>query len=231
MIKKPLNIVWFCTDQQRWDTIGCYNPAVDFTPCLDRLAAEGVRFENAFTCQPVCGPARACLQTGLYATELGCYRNDIPLPQGVTTIADRLNQNGYDTSYIGKWHLASTGTNPVSPNRRGGYKDYWLASDVLEFTSDGYGGHMFDAQNNKVDFRGFRADCQTDFVIDYLKTRKKDNPFFMFVSYLEPHHQNDAGHYQGPHGSKSNFQNYKIPEDLKQLGGGISRLPWLLRKS
>ncbi|HOB23202.1 MAG TPA: sulfatase-like hydrolase/transferase, partial [Bacillota bacterium] len=61
------NIVFFFTDQQRWDTAGCYGQELNITQNLDQLAADGVRFENAFTCQPVCGPARACLQTGKYA--------------------------------------------------------------------------------------------------------------------------------------------------------------------
>ena len=229
----PPNILFLFSDQQRWDTLGCCNPAVDFTPNLDRLAAEGVRFERAFTCQPVCGPARACLQTGLYATQTGCYRNGIALPRGVTTIADRFHQGGYETAYVGKWHLASTDglsrerigkraayhTKPVPPELRGGYRDYWLAADVLEFTSTGSGGHMFDGDGNQVDFTGYRVDRQTDFVLDYLNHRKSERPFFLFVSWLEPHHQNDAGHFQGPPGSKERFGGYGPPEDLKRLGG------------
>ncbi|MCL1952668.1 MAG: sulfatase-like hydrolase/transferase [Oscillospiraceae bacterium] len=214
------NILFLFSDQQRWDTLGCYHPAMDFTPNLDRLAAEGVRFENAFTCQPVCGPARACLQTGRYATQLGCYRNGIALPRDAVTVAERLHQNGYETAYVGKWHLASTGTKPVPPALRGGYRDYWMAADVLEFTSDGYGGHMFDAEGRRREFTGYRADRQTDFALEYLQNRKCDRPFFLFVSYLEPHHQNNAGHFQGPAGSKERFRRYPVPEDLKRLGGG-----------
>ncbi|MCL2194379.1 MAG: sulfatase-like hydrolase/transferase [Oscillospiraceae bacterium] len=216
---KP-NILFLFADQQRWDTLGCYHPSVDFTPNLDQLAAEGVRYEHAFTCQPVCGPARACLQTGLFATQTGCYRNDIPLPGHINTIADRFHAHGYETAYVGKWHLASTGTKPVPANLRGGYRDYWMAADVLEFTSNGYGGHMFDQNNQRVDFSGYRADCQTDFVLDYLDNRQTNKPFFLFVSYLEPHHQNDAGHHQGPPGAKEQFRDYPIPEDLQAFDGG-----------
>ena len=65
------NIIFYFTDQQRWDTCGCYGQPLDITPNLDKLAAEGVKFENAFTPQPVCGPCRALFQTGKYPTETG----------------------------------------------------------------------------------------------------------------------------------------------------------------
>lgn len=222
--RKP-NILFFFTDQQRWDTCGCYGQKLDVTPNLDRMASEGVRFENAFTCQPVCGPARACLQTGKYATETGCFRNGIALPRSERTIARILSEEGYETAYIGKWHLASGGeeedhrTKPVPPGLRGGYKNFWLASDVLEYTSHAYGGHMFDADMNKVEFSGYRVDRETDFALEYLSKRKSAKPFFLMVSYLEPHHQNDENRYRGPDGSKERFAGYETPGDLKGAEG------------
>ena len=73
------NILFVFSDQQRWDTLGCYGQPLEVTPNLDRMAAEGVRFANAFTCQPVCGPARACLQTGKYATPEACLGQTLSL--------------------------------------------------------------------------------------------------------------------------------------------------------
>jgi len=219
------NVLFFFSDQQRWDTCGCYGQKLDVTPNLDKMAAEGVRFEYAFTCQPVCGPARACLQTGKYAEQVGCYTNNIALPQDEKTLAHWFSEWGYEVAYIGKWHLASTGekynyrTRPVPLERRGGYKDYWLASDVLEFTSHGYDGYMFDADNNRVDFKGYRADCVTDFALEYLRTRDGRRPFFLFLSYIEPHHQNDHNRYEGPDGSKERFADYEVPGDLIGTGG------------
>ncbi|MBR5743300.1 MAG: sulfatase-like hydrolase/transferase, partial [Clostridia bacterium] len=95
------NIVFYFSDQQRWDTLGCYGQKLPVTPRLDEIAREGVIFENAFTCQPVCGPARACLQSGKWATETGCFRNAVPLPTDIKTLADYLNEAGYDTAYVG----------------------------------------------------------------------------------------------------------------------------------
>ena len=224
------NVIVFFSDQQRWDTVGCYGQELPLTPNLDRMAAEGVRFEHAFTCQPVCGPARSCLQTGRYATETGCFRNGIGLPADEKTIAHRLSAAGYEVGYLGKWHLASTRlpgitvnyrTEPIPPTHRGGYKDFWLASDVLEFTSHGYDGHMFNAGMQRVEFPKdrYRVDAVTDFALDYLRSRDRTRPLFLMISYIEPHHQNDHGHFEGPRGSKERFADYKVPGDLAGTRG------------
>lgn len=236
---KP-NIIFFFTDQQRWDTAGCYGQKLPITPNLDKMAGEGTNFEYTFTCQPVCGPARACLQTGKYATEVNCHTNNRVLPFNEETIAKILRRSGYEVAYIGKWHLASSGprggrndfrTKPVPLERRGGYNDFWLASDTLEFTSHSYDGHMFDSDGNKREFPEgrFRADAQTDWVLEYIENVVKRNannggkPFFLFDSYIEPHHQNDHHHYEGPKGSKEEFANFDIPGDLKGLKGDYMR--------
>lgn len=230
--KKP-NIIFFFSDQQRWDTAGCYGQPAEVTPNLDRLAREGTKFANAFTCQPVCGPARACLQTGRYAVNLGCYRNNIALGKHEKTLAHYLSEAGYKAGYVGKWHLASTGdashmdiesevqyiTRGVSEERRGGYRDFWIASDVLEATSHGYGGYLFDEKGEKVEFTGYRADAVTDYALSYIKTWKKDEPHFLFLSHIEPHHQNDHNCFQGPEGSKEEFAQFTPPQDLLHAPG------------
>lgn len=218
------NIIFYFSDQQRWDTLGCYGQELPVTPHLDRLAARGTKFENAFTCQPVCGPARACLQTGKYATQTGCTTNGIALPTDEKTIASYFNEAGYDTAYIGKWHLASDKgkndyqTGPVPPERRGGYQ-YWLASDVLEFTSHGYNGYLHDGNGNRVDFVGYRPDCINNYAIDYIHNHTGEKPFFLFLSQIEPHHQNDHGRYEGPDGSKTRFAHFRVPGDLEGTKG------------
>lgn len=229
---KP-NIIFILSDQQRYDTLGCYGQELDITPNLDKIAMEGVLFTHAFTNQPLCGPARSILQTGKYATETMCYRNGIALPISDKNIANYLSNKGYEVAYIGKWHLASTilaskeevgekfdySIEPIPLELRGGYKDYWLASDLLEFTSHAYEGHLFDRENNKVEFKGYRVDCITDYALDYLRSHNGTKPFFLFISYLEPHQQNDLNNVEGPIGSKEKFKDYKVPEDLKEMKG------------
>ncbi len=226
---KP-NIIFYFSDQQRFDTCGCYGQTLDITPHLDTMADEGVRFDLAFSPQPVCGPCRSTFQTGLYPTETGCFRNNIALPTDVKTLANYLTEAGYENAYIGKWHLASTGgleaaptidyhTKPIPLELRGGYEGFWRTSDVLEFTSNGYGGYVYDENNVKREFTGYRADCITDFALEFLDQYNGEKPFFMTVSHIEPHHQNDSGHYQGPVGSKEKFREFPIPGDLAALEG------------
>ena len=224
------NIIVFLSDQQRHDTCGCYGQTLPVTPELDRMAAEGVKFEHCFSAQPVCGPMRAAFQTGLYPTATGCHVNHRALPLDADTIAKRMRAAGYRCGYIGKWHLASEGERggptdfrekPVPPERRGGYDDFWLASDVLEFTSHGYDGHMFDGEGNKREFPDgrYRADAQTDWVLEYLDQQNSEQPFFLFLSYIEPHHQNDHHCYEGPHGSKERWKDFDTPGDLEGTEG------------
>ena len=155
MSEKP-NIIFIFSDQQRADTI---TPAI--TPNLLELARDGADFTEAYTCQPVCGPARACLQTGMYATRNGCIENGIPMRETDTHLADLFNDAGYDTAYIGKWHLASEGMQyrdvGVPENLRGGYK-YWLAADLLEYSSTGSYGTLWDNDCKEVKFEGVRAE-------------------------------------------------------------------------
>ena len=229
----PNNIIFYFTDQQRWDTCGCFGQPLDITPNLDRLAREGVKFDNAFSPQPVCGPCRALFQTGKWPTETGCFRNNIMLPAGVKTLGSYIEEAGYETAYIGKWHLASDGELEKPPRidhtvtaiprqLRGGYTGFWRAADVLEFTSHGYDGFVFDENDRRVDFKGYRADCINDMALDFFDQYDGKKPFFMTISQIEPHHQNDRKHYEGPEGSKERFKDFVLPEDLKALGGNAA---------
>jgi arylsulfatase A-like enzyme len=216
------NVIVFFTDQQRHDTTGVHGCPLDLTPNFDRMAAEGVHLHNSFTCQPVCGPARSCLQTGLYATTTGCFRNGIALPPNRKTLAHYFSEAGYDTGYIGKWHLAaSSRTGPVPAAERGGY-DYWLASNTLEFTSDAYDCSVYDSAEREVRLPGYRVDGLTDAAIRYIDTRK-DRPFFLFLSFLEPHHQNHRDDFPAPSGYESHFAGRWTPPDLQALGGTSAR--------
>ena len=197
------------------------NP-LGLTPNFDRMAQRGTHFYNTFTCQPVCAPARSCLQTGLYATETGVFRNGLSLADDAVTLADCFNSAGYKTGYIGKWHLAGKLPNgdfqlAVPKERRGGY-DYWLGADLTEFASDAYHTALFDGDGNKVELPGYRVDATTDAAIRFVDDQK-DNPFFLFLSFLEPHFQNHRDDYPAPDGYEERYRAQWIPPDLAALGG------------
>ena len=214
MAKRP-NVIVFFTDQQRWDTTGLHGNPTGLTPNLDRVAREGTHVRNSFTCQPVCGPARSSLQTGLYATQTGSVTNGIPLDPSLPTLATWFNEAGYRTGYIGKWHLAAG--EPVPADQRGGYQD-WLASNTLEFTSDAYETTMFDENCEPRRLPGYRVDALTDAAIRYVDDHQAE-PFFLFISYLEPHHQNHRDDYPAPTGYRERYQGQWMPPDLAALSG------------
>jgi arylsulfatase A-like enzyme len=212
------NVIVFFTDQQRWDTTGVHGNPLDLTPNFDRMARRGTHVHNSFTCQPVCGPARSCLQTGLYATKTGCFRNGIPLPSYLKTLAHHFRESGYTTGYIGKWHLHDRGVmGPVPESNRGGY-EYWLASNTLEFTSDAYDTILYDNDSNPVKLPGYRVDALADATIRYIDTHR-NRPCYILTTKNEPHHQNHLDDYPPPDGYRERYMGKWIPPDLAALGG------------
>ncbi|MFB6218064.1 MAG: sulfatase-like hydrolase/transferase, partial [Halobacteriaceae archaeon] len=174
------NVVVFLTDQQRWDTVGAYDSPMALTPNLDRMAERGTLLERAFSSNPVCGPQRATLQSGQRGTENGVFRNRGALPQAEHNIAERFRAAGYRTGYVGKWHLAETGTDPVPAEERAGYED-WVVSDVLEHSIHPYEGTLYDADDEPVEFEDeYRVDFLTDRAIDFVADAAGD-PFFLFL--------------------------------------------------
>lgn len=209
------NFVVFFTDQQRWDMMQAHGNPVRVTPNLDREAVAGTHVTNSFTCQPICGPARACLQTGLYATNHGVFTNGITLVPGLPTLGLLFRDAGYRTAYFGKWHLGSQ--DPVPVSEQGGYED-WLAANALEATSRPYDTIVFDKEGAEVKLPGYRVDAITDVAIRYITTHA-DEPFFVFVSLLEPHHQNDLDDFVPPRGYREQYTGTWMPPDLAALGG------------
>jgi arylsulfatase A-like enzyme len=221
--KSHPNVIVLFSDQQRWDTTGVHGNPLGLTPNFDRMARAGTDVHYSFTSQPVCGPARSEMQTGQYGTTTGCFKNGIPLPLDAKTLAHYFLEAGYTTGYIGKWHLGSD-DGPTVEAERGGY-EYWLASNLLEFTSDAYQTRLFDRDNNPVDLPGYRVDALTDAVIRHIDT-PRDQPFYLFVSYIEPHHQNHRDDYPAPDGYAERFANRWMPTDLAalpSLGGSAQR--------
>ncbi|MFI6874559.1 sulfatase-like hydrolase/transferase [Streptomyces sp. NPDC050400] len=211
------NVVVILTDQQRWDTTGVHGGPTGLTPQFDRIAHEGTLIEQAITPNPVCAPARSALQTGRWPTAAGVHRNGLPLPADLPTLAGSFAAAGYATGYIGKWHLAGApnGPGPVPTEARGGYQE-WLASEALEFTSDAYHTVLYDTSDRPVRLPGYRSDALIDAAIRFLADHH-DRPFLLFVSLIEPHHQNATDDYPAPDGNTAHQQASWLPPDLAAL--------------
>lgn len=217
MPRRP-NVIVFLTDQQRWDTTGLAGNPEGLTPNLDRQARRGAYFDTAITPQPLCTPARSCLQTGRFASTNGVYRNGIPLDPKAETLAKIFGREGYATGYIGKWHLGDTSSRgPVRPEQRGGYQD-WLAANALEHTSDAYRTSLWNNAGKEVRLPGYRVDALTDAAIRYVDDHA-DRPFFLFLSFLEPHHQNHRDDYPPPDVYSECYRGAWMPPDLAALRG------------
>ncbi|MEX1016553.1 MAG: sulfatase-like hydrolase/transferase [Phycisphaeraceae bacterium] len=222
MVDRSPNVVIFFTDQQRHDSTGVHGNPLGLTPNFDRLAREQTHVANSFTCQPVCGPARSCLQTGQYATTTGVWKNGFGLAEDATTLAGCFNAAGYHTGYIGKWHLAGEHKDtligergPVPEVARGGYKE-WLAVEALEFSVHEYKTVLYDNDNEPVRLPGYRVDAVADAGIQFID-RHQDKPFFLTMSFIEPHHQNNVDDYPPPDGYREMYDGRWIPPDLAAL--------------
>jgi arylsulfatase A-like enzyme len=185
--KKP-NIVYVFGDQWRAQATG-YGGDPNLqgkTPNLDKLAAESVNLSNAVSTCPVCTPYRASLLTGQFALTHGLFLNDAPLRSETLTIAEVCKDAGYDTAYVGKWHINAGGRSSYIPKERRQGFDYWK---VLECTH-GYNNSAYYAGDDptKRIWKGYDAIAQTRDVQQYIKARtENDKPFVMFLSWGPPH--------------------------------------------
>jgi len=224
--KKRPNIVLICSDQLRADFVGAYgeNPDVH-TPNIDTIAARGTLFNNAVTNQPLCSPSRACMMTSRYATEAGPWKLTIGLNKQLPTLATVLRENGYTTNFVGKWHLApvdragKNGFGFVAPEHRGGFLNFWEGANAIEITSQPYEGSIWNSAGEKIDFHDqYRVDFLTDRAVSFLK-QPQEKPFLLFLSHLEPHHQNGIERVVAPKGYAKRYANSFVPADLLPLPG------------
>ena len=188
----PPNILIIIADDLGYSDLGCFGGDIP-TPNIDRLAAEGMRMLNFYTC-PVSAPTRASLMTGLYSTRAGVgrmgLRTEVPeysehIRDDCTTIAENLKTNGYLTYMAGKWHLGSQ--NGERPAQRGFDRSY----SVLAGAGDYYRPSTLHVDDKPVKPDDLDPDYYitrqlTDHAVNYIK-EAGDNPFFLYLAYTAPH--------------------------------------------
>ncbi len=216
---KP-NIILIMADDLGYGDIGCYGSNTIYTPNLDRLASEGMRFTDYHSNGAVCSPTRAALMTGKYQQRTGIegvitaarHRN-VGLALKEETLAEALKKEGYVTGMFGKWHLGYPEKyNPVHQ----GFDEFkgYVAGNIDYFSHIDQEGY-FDWWENAIlkDDKGYSTDLLTRYGIDFIN-RHKNEPYFLYLPYEAPHYP-----YQGRHGKAfrkegvKNARNKALPED------------------
>lgn len=208
-VSKP-NLVFILADQWRAQDLGYTGNSQVITPNIDRLAAESVNMVTAVSTTPVCAPMRASLLTGQHVLTHGLFYNDKPLMTEVQTLAEVYQSHGYETGYIGKWHInggpehlsmREVRDQPVPKERRRGF-EYWR---VYECTHNYNESSYFDEENRRHQWEGYDAFAQTDAAIDFIN-EKKDRPFVLFLSWGPPH----APYQTAPEKYRKMYENVEI---------------------
>lgn len=172
------NILFVFTDDHCVQAMSCYGSKINKTPNMDRLAKEGMTFHNCFVTNSICGPSRAVILTGKHSHLNGFVRNGNTFNGDQKTFPKLLQQAGYQTAVVGKWHLKSTPT---------GF-DYF---DVLVGQGPYYNPPMRTIQNGlvvTVQRTGYTTDIITDTALEFLKTRRdKNKPFMLMYQHKAPH--------------------------------------------
>jgi arylsulfatase A-like enzyme len=186
-MKRP-NILILYPDQLRADAIGCAgNPCIK-TPNIDRLSYEGVYFERAYNAYPLCCPFRASLLTGKYPHSHGLHANHHPVPLDQDFLAEILQDAGYRTGYIGKWHLDGGPKHSYIPPgpRRMGFERFIGFNRGHEY----FGSIYYRDSEQPLTSKRYEPDFQTDHLLEFLEdcgSDPQDRPFFAEICYSPPH--------------------------------------------
>ncbi len=183
-MSKP-NVLLVIADQWRAQSCGYAGCADVQTPHLDKFASESCNLSHAISSCPVCTPTRASLLTGLYPDRHGLFLNDAPLNPDLPGFGKFFKKLGYDTAWVGKWHIDGHHRYGHIPQERRHGFDYWK---TLECTHAYWNSRYYDQESEEISiWDGYDAEAQTNDVIDWIKGRKNDTPFCAALSWGPPH--------------------------------------------
>lgn len=179
--KKPMNVVFILSDDHRYDAMGFLGHPLAITPNMDRMANEGVYFRNALVTTSLCSPSRATILTGLYTFRHRVIDNNRPIPPGTVYFPQYLQTAGYETAFIGKWHMGGHSDDP-----RPGF-DHWVS-----FRGQGHylppnPDYTLNVNGKRVLQKGYITDELTDYAIEWLNGRNASKPFFLYLSHKAVH--------------------------------------------
>ena len=205
--KRP-NLLFVFADMMRGQDMRCTGNEQIITPNFDMLAKQGALLTNAISTYPLCCPYRAMLMTGRYPLSNKVIANGPPLPDDELCIAEVLKTVGYQTGYIGKWHLnGHTETSTIEeqfvpPGKKRHGFDYWAA---LNFSHNYFDSYYYGDKPEKNPLKGWEPDAQTDLAIQYMKEHK-NAPFCLFLSWGPPHN---------PYVAPEKYKKMYNPEKIK----------------
>jgi arylsulfatase A-like enzyme len=179
---QPRNVIFILSDDHRYDFMSFHENAPEFlsTPSMDRMAAQGMHLRNAFVTTSLCSPSRASIFTGQYAHHHRVVDNTSPVPPDVRFFPSDLQEAGYATAFMGKWHMGESTDDP-----KPGF-DHWIS-----FRGQGvYYNPTLNVDGERSRYEGYTTDLLTDFAIDWLSDQisdDEDQPFFLFLSHKAVH--------------------------------------------
>ena len=207
--KRPPNIIFIMADDLGYGDLGCYGQDKIQTPCIDRMAAEGMRFTQCYAGSTVCAPSRCCLMTGLHTGHAHVRGNKrVPLRPEDVTVAEVLKGAGYRTALVGKWGLGEPETTGV-PNRQGfdeffGYLNQGHAHNYYpEYLWRNEEKVVLEGNVESEEHKGvsvsrnqYSHDLMAREALDFVE-RAKGSPFFLYLAYTIPHANNERGRHGG----------------------------------
>jgi arylsulfatase A-like enzyme len=242
--KRP-NIIFILADDLGYGDVGCYGQRQIKTPNLDRMAAEGMRFTQAYAGATVCAPSRCVLMTGFHVGHARVRGLDPPYLPGLylidsdVTVAEVLKEVRYATGMIGKWGLGTTkGAEPGLPRRQG--FDYFFGYLTHGHAHNYYPDFLWRNESkvplaNKIspkpEYKGLVAETKTEYAHDLLANDglkfirdRKDKPFFLYLGFAIPHANNEAGDQGMEVPDLGHYANLDWPEPQKARAAMITRL-------
>jgi N-acetylglucosamine-6-sulfatase len=189
-VNRP-NIIFILTDDHRYDAMGFMGHPFLETPNMDRISREGISFQRAMVTTSLCSPSRASILSGMYAHNHGVINNYNPVDPGLKFFPEYLQESGYQTAFIGKWHMGGEMDDPQK-----GF-DYWLSfKGQGSYWADGRGTSRvvpqesadgFNINGTRVPQKGYITDELTDYAMDWLKNISGEEPFFIYISHKAVH--------------------------------------------
>ena len=186
------SILLFLSDDLGYGDLGCYGHPFNRTPRIDRIAAEGCRFTDAHSASSICSPARGAILTGRHPYRLGIYylvERDVHLRREEISVASLLKSRGYDTCFVGKWHVSRLGPGAKGQPTPGDFGfDHWFATEHNAFEGPQNPQNFIRNGNAVGETSGWYCDLIVQEALDWLQQRRdKTRPFFIYAGSHEPH--------------------------------------------